>query len=305
MTPLPLVSIIIATKDRAFFLPKTLTAVTQQDYPNYEVIVVDNGSTDETRAVVSRYQAKYIYCAGNGIGIARKNGVEKAKGEIITFCDDDCIPHQDWVSKLVQRFTAEVHLGLVNGLVNNIGGVGKGRGKIGKNGMTYYVEDPNDADYFGNANLAFLKQVYDTVGGYDPFFSVGYEEIDLALRFKQKGYQQVYEPLAVVDHYFTGISHKRRWFYCHSLMRLYFYLKHFPPKTVIQWLNFFRYEFYLLLKDIARSIKRIGKILLPARGAKREKVNDIFLDLFNAVLARLAIPFLWLKLRYSKTITDK
>ncbi|MDI6784379.1 MAG: hypothetical protein QME64_09840, partial [bacterium] len=188
--------------------------------------------------------------------------------------------------------------------VNNIGGVGKGRGKIGKNGMTYYVEDPNDADYFGNANLAFLKQVYDTVGGYDPFFSVGYEEIDLSLRFKQQGYKTVYEPLAVVDHYFTGISHKRRWFYCHSLMRLYFYLKHFAPKTVGGWISFLGYEGYLLLRDIARSIKRIGRIFYSRNSVKREKITDITLDLFNAILARISIPLIWIKLFHLKIILN-
>lgn len=288
-----LVSIIIATKNRAFFLPKTLDVVTNQDYPNFEIIVVDNGSNDETREVVNRYQAKYIYCAENGIGAVRKKGVDAAQGELIAFCDDDTIPHQDWVSQLVQRFRAEDNIGLVNGLVNNIGGTGKGRGKIGKNGMTYYVEDPNAADYFGNANLAFAKSAYLKVGGYDPFFSVGYEEIDLALRFKQKGYQQVYEPLAVVDHYFTGVGYKRRWYYCHALMRLYFYFKHYSPKTLSAWIRFCGYELYLLAKDCARSLKRFWKKLISQPKDKQETISAILLDLINAVLARISIPYLW------------
>lgn len=305
MLDYPLVSIIIATKNRAFFLPKTLTAITGQDYPKTEVIIVDNDSTDDTRKVVSQYPAQYIYCPKNGIGIARKTGGDNAQGEFIAFCDDDCIPHRNWVSKLMQRFNQEENIGIVAGLVNNIGGTGKGRGKIGRNGMTYYVENPYEADYFGNANLAFSRQRYHEVGGYDPFFSVGYEEIDLSIRFKQRGYKIVFEQEAVVDHHFTGVNCKRRWVYSHALMRLYFYLKHFQPKTGIEWLQFINYELYLLLRDIARSGKRFGKLLLPPYSIKKETMADIFIDLCNAILARLAIPVLLIRLHRSSVIADK
>jgi glycosyltransferase involved in cell wall biosynthesis len=87
----PLVSIIIAVKDGEHFLAETIDSILKQDYEPFEIIVIDDGSTDGTRQVVERYgnAIRYIFQENSGPAAARNHGIELAQGEFLSFIDAD------------------------------------------------------------------------------------------------------------------------------------------------------------------------------------------------------------------------
>lgn len=102
-TNLPLVSVVIPTYNRGYALHRTIEAVINQSYKSLEIIIVDDGSTDNTKSVVSvfRNKLRYIQKAHTGQGDTRNVGLQYAKGEIIAPLDSDDIWHEDFLEKSV------------------------------------------------------------------------------------------------------------------------------------------------------------------------------------------------------------
>jgi cellulose synthase/poly-beta-1,6-N-acetylglucosamine synthase-like glycosyltransferase len=104
----PFVSIIIPVFNGQRTIQKCLDAVLTQDYgkERYEVIVVDNNSTDDTPQIVSQYPVQLLYERDmQGPHAATNTGIHEAKGEILVFTDSDCVPVSDWLSRLVAPFS--------------------------------------------------------------------------------------------------------------------------------------------------------------------------------------------------------
>lgn len=166
----------------------------------------------------------------------------------------------------------------------------KGRSRlVGPNGRLVRAEDPATTEFFGNANLAFRRDTFFTVGGYDTFFHTG-AEIDLQLTFREHGFRIVYAPDATVDHYFTGVSYKRnRWFWSGPLMRLYRHLKHDPPRSARARLRFWKDEVGLLVADLRRAARGFASATWRRDG---RRLAATAIDLFNVLSARLAVPWI-------------
>ncbi len=105
------ISVIIPTRNRANLLEIVLTSITDQTYPqtNFEVIVVDNGSTDNTCAIVDNYRnrisnLKYIYEPKLGLHVGRHAGLAIAKGDILVYCDDDIEAFPTWLDGVAESF---------------------------------------------------------------------------------------------------------------------------------------------------------------------------------------------------------
>jgi GT2 family glycosyltransferase len=296
-------SVVVLTRNRAASLARTLEALTALDYPAYEIVVVNNGSTDNTAEVISSYAVESVFCPEPNISLCRQRGVEAAKGDVIATCDDDCVPDRAWLRHLVSRLQSEENIGLVGGQIVNVGFPErqryKGRGRIGRHGRLVPTVDPQKADYFGAANQAFKRAAVEAVGGYDPFFRSGYEEVDLILRLRQVGFQVVYEHQALVEHHFTGLGHKRRFFYSASTLRIYFYLKHFQPRTLAGWLGFLGLELLLLCKEILAVPYHLVRMVL---GKELRQWSTLGVRLFNSVSGRLAIPWLLFEIRSRRAL---
>ncbi len=98
----PLISVIIVTYDRAHFLRDALESVQKQTFKDYEVILVDDGSTDNTKEIAERYEGiSYIYQEHGGISKARNTGVKAARGKFIAFLDSDDLWKKDKLQKQV------------------------------------------------------------------------------------------------------------------------------------------------------------------------------------------------------------
>ncbi len=103
------ISVVIPAHNEENVIAPTLQAILSQDYPVFEVIVVDNASTDATSAIVKDFQKKYsnlhlVFEPKKGLLHARESGRQKAQGEIIANMDADCLPHKEWLATGVSLF---------------------------------------------------------------------------------------------------------------------------------------------------------------------------------------------------------
>ena len=114
----PLVSVIVPVYNDAERLKLCLEALAAQDYPCYEVIVADNGSTDrEVERVCEAFGVTFVTETKVGSYAARNTGVSLAKGELLAFTDADCIPEPQWLARGVKRFVKTPNCGLVGGRI--------------------------------------------------------------------------------------------------------------------------------------------------------------------------------------------
>src|SRR5688572_21390402 len=102
----PGVSVIIPAYNYANYLPLTLDSILQQDYPNIEIVIIDDGSTDNTREVVARYgpKVRYVYQKNAGLSAARNTGIKAAKTDYLAFIDADDEWHPTLISKMMSAF---------------------------------------------------------------------------------------------------------------------------------------------------------------------------------------------------------
>lgn len=116
-SPYPLVSIIIPTYNRASFLREAVDSALSQTYPNLEVIVVDDGSTDETGAVLSEYagQVHAVYQGNRGLPAARNVGVEASQGQFLVFLDSDDLLLPTKIQSQVEYLVTRPDIGVVYG----------------------------------------------------------------------------------------------------------------------------------------------------------------------------------------------
>jgi len=116
LTRPPLVSVIIPTYNYAAFIEQAIKSVLDQTFQNFEILVVDDGSTDNTREVIKKFPARYIYQTNRGAAAARNYGIREARGELIAFLDADDLWLPDKLEKQLQMFERDPGIGLVYSL---------------------------------------------------------------------------------------------------------------------------------------------------------------------------------------------
>src|SRR5204862_3717683 len=110
----PMVSVILCTYNGGRTLARCLEALRNLSYSNYEVIVVDDGSTDDVPEITSQFaeDVRMIRTSNRGLGAARNTGLEAARGEIVAYIDDDAWPHEHWLNYLADTFAASDCVGV-------------------------------------------------------------------------------------------------------------------------------------------------------------------------------------------------
>lgn len=184
----PLVSVIIPSYNRAGLLRRALASVAAQTYPHdlIETIVVDDGSTDDTRAVVAREFAgvRYIHQANAGVSAARNRGLREASGGVLAFLDSDDLWLPEKLAAQVDKLTAHPELGLVvtDVLRRNINGAQdtlRRRDTIPSDGFALHTIAAHPA--LVPSSVAMRRDVYEELGGFDPQLRTA-EDIDYMLR---------------------------------------------------------------------------------------------------------------------------
>jgi glycosyltransferase involved in cell wall biosynthesis len=207
------ISLVICTKNRASSLPSCLRALaaTQFDPRGWELIVVNNGSTDRTEDVLQSFarnapfRATVVNEPQPGQSRARNAGVRASHAPLVAFTDDDCYVARDFVTRVVEGFR---------------------NSKYGYIGGRVLLHDPSDAPetikedekpeevaphsivqpgFIHGANMSFRREVWDTVGGFDPLFGPGTrfvaDDVDFLARASAAGWAGAYLPGPVVRHH--------------------------------------------------------------------------------------------------------
>ena len=224
----PLASIVVATHDRPEDLALCLPSLLSLDYPNFEIIVVDNApsSTATADLIKTVYgdeaRVRYVHEERPGLGCAHNRGLREVRGEIVAFTDDDVLADRYWLAQLVTGFSVGPKVACVTGLIvprelqtqvqvwtEQYGGFGKGSVRRIFDLTENRRKDrlyPYAAGAFGSgANMAFRTSALRALGGFDPGLGAGSPGVggdDLAAFFQviMAGHALVYEPGAIVHH---------------------------------------------------------------------------------------------------------
>jgi GT2 family glycosyltransferase len=198
----PFVSIVVPTHNRSAALARCLTALSRLEYPGdrYEVLVVDDGG-DGDAPVADGIDLRVLKQARRGPAAARNRAAEVARGELLAFTDDDCMPPPDWLRRLVEvsRGAPEAAVGgpTVTAFPNNT--YAAASQEIVRLVYAYYNGGPAEPRFFASNNLAVPTERFRAVGGFDEHFSTA-EDREFCNRWLERGGQLAYAPDALVVH---------------------------------------------------------------------------------------------------------
>jgi glycosyltransferase involved in cell wall biosynthesis len=214
----PRISLIVCTYNRADILPRCLQAAKAQTLPTaeYEIIVVDNASVDNTRAIVEQWpDIRYLYCPHRGLSQARNTGAHAARASIVTYIDDDAIAEPDLLEQVLNTFAAHADAGCVGGRID-VHLPTSLPGWYSKHFAGYYSEfNPGYAgvqrvgelwEYPFGANVSYRLEALERIGYFNLNMgrvgknTSGGEELDAEYRIAQAGYAIYYMPHARVEH---------------------------------------------------------------------------------------------------------
>jgi GT2 family glycosyltransferase len=198
----PRVSVVICTHNGARYLEETCAAVTRLDYPDVEVIVVDDGSTDASADIARAHGFKVISTANRGLSAARNTGMEAATGQIVAYIDDDAAPDPHWLLYLVDTFEA-TGCGAAGGPNLPVPGDGAAADAVAvaPGNPTHVLVADREAEHVPGCNFAFRAEVLRAIGGFDPRFRVAGDDVDACWRVVDRGHRIAYSAGAMVWHH--------------------------------------------------------------------------------------------------------
>jgi GT2 family glycosyltransferase len=237
--PWPSVTVTVCTRDHTMDLKRCVESLTLLDYPELEILVVDNAPSDHSteRLISENYpNVRYVLEPRPGLNWARNRAILEAHAEIIAFTDDDVVVEPGWIRALAEVFVEDPWVMAVTGLVvpyeleteaqilfEEVGGFGRGFER------KYYHAGPGWVKraaklYAGSgkmgtgANMAFRRVLFDKIGLFDPALDVGTPtggggDLEMFFRVVKEGYRLIYEPSALVRH-----VHRRDYAQLHSQM---------------------------------------------------------------------------------------
>jgi glycosyltransferase involved in cell wall biosynthesis len=204
-TSWPLISVVVCTYNGSRTLRDCLGGLERLIYPSFEVIVVDDGSKDNTAVIAGEYHVQLIRIANGGLSNARNVGWQATKGEIVAFLDDDASPDPHWLFYLASTF-----------LATNCAGVGGPNLAWPNDGFiarcvdhapgnpTHVLLTDSEAEHLPGCNMAFRKSCLADIGGFDGQFRIAGDDVDLCWRLQQRGMALGFHPAALVWHHRRG-----------------------------------------------------------------------------------------------------
>jgi glycosyltransferase involved in cell wall biosynthesis len=200
----PKVSVVVCACNGAETLRWCLEGVRQLDYPDYEVIVVDDGSTDETAAIARECGYPAISTPNRGLSNARNTGLEAASGEIVAYLDCDARPDRDWLSYLAAAFSATDHAGIGGPNLPPPDGWIADCVANAPGGPVHVLLSDREAEHIPGCNMAFRRQRLIEIGGFDPRYRAAGDDVDMCWRLQQHGETLGFRAGATVWHRARG-----------------------------------------------------------------------------------------------------
>jgi O-antigen biosynthesis protein len=199
----PRVSVVVCAYNAERTMDQCLASLAVLNYPDYEVIVVNDGSRDRTLEITQGYgYCRIISQTNKGLSVARNVGAHAATGEIVAYTDSDCVADPDWLTYLVSKMEAS-NLAACGGpnfpppeddLVPATVAVAPG-------GPTHVLISDEVAEHIAGCNMAFRRDVLLSLGGFDPIYRAAGDDVDICWRLQDAGYTIGFSPAAVVWHF--------------------------------------------------------------------------------------------------------
>jgi GT2 family glycosyltransferase len=196
-------SIIIPAFNGASRIPNCLDALTQQIAGrDVEILVVDDGSTDDTAAVVGHYPSvRLITQANAGPAAARNRGAAEARGTILLFTDDDCVPMPDWLDAMLAPFKDPAVVGAKGIYRTRQKSLAARFVQVEYEDKYLLMASAANIDFIDTYSAAFLRDRFLEMTGYDTSFPVACaEDIELSYRMSARGWIMKFAPAAIVYH---------------------------------------------------------------------------------------------------------
>lgn len=277
-------TVVVCTRNRHESIPQTVNSILRNDYPNFELIVVDQSDDDSTAKTLEQFsedrRIRYLRSPTKGVSVARNIGISNAKSELIAITDDDCQAHNNWAKEIVAALEQDKRIGVVFGNVLP-SPYDRTSGFI----TSYFIDSPflahglyekHRVEGIG-ACMGLRRSVWQALGGFDNMLGAGAPlksagETDLTIRALLSGYYVYETPEISVIHY--GF---RDWEKGRILIRNYMYgfgamfAKHLKcrhwPVLIVLFRMAVRWAFSKPVVDIGDHPPRLLRLVSFIRGA--------------------------------------
>lgn len=241
----PRVSIIVANYNGAHLLETCLRSLQALDYPQprYEILVVDNGSTDRSEALVrqSFTGVRWIAHSMNHYSRALNVGISLSFGDLVVFLNNDTVVDPQWLIELVMAMQRDPRIGACGGKILLMDGRINSAGHLALPDFYWVdrgVDEPDHGQYDSVEDVESLtgcamlvrRRALDDVGWLDEDFVMYMEDVDLSYRLRQRGWRLSYVPTSLVRHVLHGTKNERSSEEWTERNRLLFIAKHAPKQ---------------------------------------------------------------------------
>ena len=186
-TKWPGISVVVCSYNGSSTIRDTLEGLKHLSYPDYEVIVVNDGSSDDTPKIAAEYDVKLISTENRGLSNARNTGYQTASKEIVAYIDDDAYPDPDWAHYLAFAYIDSDYVG-VGG--PNIAPAGDGSiadcVANAPGGPVHVLLTDTLAEHIPGCNMTFRKSALEAVGGFDPRYRAAGDDVDICWRIQEQ-----------------------------------------------------------------------------------------------------------------------
>ena len=198
----PKVSVVVCAYNEAATIDECLASIENLTYPDFEIILVNDGSRDDTAAVARRHPSVTVLDIRNGgLGAARNVGLEHAAGEIVAYTDGDVRVDPDWLTHLVRPFLTSDVVGA--GGPNLVPADDPPMAQCiarAPGSPTQVMLDDRIAEHVPGCNMAFRRDALLAVGGFNPIYLRAGDDVDICWRLQARGWKVGFAPSALVWH---------------------------------------------------------------------------------------------------------
>ncbi len=199
----PSVSVIVCSYNGGRTLAACLDSLGKINYPAYEIILVDDGSSDDTARIAAGFpQVRYIRQENHGLSHARNTGAAAAEGEIFAYTDSDCMADVDWLYYLIGT--------LLSGDYAGVGGPNvsppaqswiQACVAAAPGGPSHVLLTDTVAEHIPGCNMAWYRWAFENAGGFDVEYRQAGDDVDFCWRIQQSGHEIAFSPTAIVWHH--------------------------------------------------------------------------------------------------------
>ncbi|HET6879209.1 MAG TPA: glycosyltransferase [Pirellulales bacterium] len=198
----PRVSVVVCSYNGGATLEQCLRSLAKLDYPDYEVIVVDDGSTDDTPEILADFpNVRAIHQPNQGLSVARNVGLQAATGSIVAYTDSDCFADAHWLTHLVDQLLRSDAAAVGGPNLTPDDGHIAACVAASPGQPTHVLESDQVAEHIPGCNMAYRREALEAINGFDPQYRKAGDDVDVCWRLQDAGFWITYAPGAFVWHH--------------------------------------------------------------------------------------------------------